>query len=491
MGLTYRLHMAVAVLALAAPPLLAQPYALTVIVEGQGTVEVDPNGATYPSGTVVDLTALPDPGWRLVRWEGDPNITMSDLVGVWGSGPSDVFVAGSHGTIVHHDGANWSVMTAATSLGLYGLWGSGPNDVFAVGGNEFGSAYTIQHYDGSSWSQMIGGTTYTLFHVWGAGPNDVFAVGLGPGGGTILHYDGASWSDMPDLPTGLFAGVWGSGPNDVYAVGYLGRILHYDGATFSAMTSPTQELLVGVWGSGPNDVFAVGTAGTILHYDGNGATWSSMANGSEIDLHNIWGTGPNDAFAVGTAGTILHYDGATWSASDSGTTTDLFGVWGTGRDDVYVAGYDGTIRHYDGTTWSWPTISTDPNVQIVMNADKQVTAVFAQSAVLTVSIKKQDYGAVIVDPCAPGYEYACGTELTLTAVPNSGKVFKKWEIDDPCHPGDANHIVVDSNNPIAIVMSGDREVKAFFKCGGGTELMQPVLTVALLGIHRLRRRRSP
>jgi alpha-tubulin suppressor-like RCC1 family protein len=44
---------------------------LTLETEGQGSVAVDPDLMFYAVGTTVTLTALPAPGYRFVRWEGD------------------------------------------------------------------------------------------------------------------------------------------------------------------------------------------------------------------------------------------------------------------------------------------------------------------------------------------------------------------------------------------------------------------------------------
>lgn len=46
-------------------------YALSVGVAGSGTVSLDPPGSAYEAGTLVTLTAVPDPGWRFDSWSGD------------------------------------------------------------------------------------------------------------------------------------------------------------------------------------------------------------------------------------------------------------------------------------------------------------------------------------------------------------------------------------------------------------------------------------
>jgi hypothetical protein len=49
---------------------------LTVTMEGQGGVELDPPDGSYECGTSVTLTATPDADWQFVRWERD--LTGSD-----------------------------------------------------------------------------------------------------------------------------------------------------------------------------------------------------------------------------------------------------------------------------------------------------------------------------------------------------------------------------------------------------------------------------
>jgi len=43
-------------------------YTLDVSTAGSGTVDLDPVGPTYPSGTQVTLTATPASGWAFAGW---------------------------------------------------------------------------------------------------------------------------------------------------------------------------------------------------------------------------------------------------------------------------------------------------------------------------------------------------------------------------------------------------------------------------------------
>ena len=91
------------------------------------------------------------------------------------------------------------------------------------------------------------------------------------------------------------------------------------------------------------------------------------------------------------------------------------------------------------------------------------------------------------DPCAAAYP--AGTAVTLTAQPAESRSFGHWNIYDPNHPGDANYAVTDSNATITIDMTTARQVAASFTCGSGPLLGSAAMTLGLLGVVALRRRR--
>ena len=62
---------------------------LTITVNGNGTVNTDPNMAQYPRGTPVELTAIPDSGWVFSHWGGN----------LWGSQNPDTIVMNDHKNI--------------------------------------------------------------------------------------------------------------------------------------------------------------------------------------------------------------------------------------------------------------------------------------------------------------------------------------------------------------------------------------------------------
>jgi hypothetical protein len=148
---------------------------------------------------------------------GNPSITMRDI---WGSASDDIFAVGDAGTILHFDGAKWSIMTTNTSAKLHGVGGSSATDVFAVG-----EGGIILHYDGTKWSIMTSPTVNQLRAVWAYSENDVFAAG---DYGVVLHNDGTAW-EASTVGINNIYGVWGTSGSDVFAVADKGVIFHYDG----------------------------------------------------------------------------------------------------------------------------------------------------------------------------------------------------------------------------------------------------------------------
>ena len=118
------------------------------------------SSATTPTQTV-DYSST---SWQLSQPQ------TNTLLGIWGIAENDVFAVGDKGTILHYDGATWSVMESGTTVDLRGVWGTSATNVYAVG-YEGG---TILHYDGLEWSTINSGTTNTLYNIWGSTASDIF-----------------------------------------------------------------------------------------------------------------------------------------------------------------------------------------------------------------------------------------------------------------------------------------------------------------------------
>ncbi len=96
---------------------------------------------------------------------------------------------------------------------------------------------------------------------------------------------------------------------------------------------------------------------------------------------------------------------------------------------------------------------------------------------LALTVVNPTCGTVTIEPNDPNSEpfhYPLGTNVTLTATPTSGNIFKWWTIYDPNYPGDGNHARLDANTPITITMDTDRAVDAYFDFSSGVAPMLPL-----------------
>ncbi len=169
----------------------------------------------------------------------------------------------------------------------------------------------------------------------------------------------------------------------------------------------------------------------------------------------------------------MPYSAPVWTSS---TLSDQGGGLYVGQVAIPPAGWRAFFVEL-----TYPSGGTEP-----FKFTTQVRVV-PEPATLKLGVVNSGMGRVVeVDPNFPRY-FEPNTPVILTAEPESGKAFKEWRLYDPNHPGDANYVVTDSNNPLTIVMSGDREVEAVFTCGSSLLAILPV-GFAVLGLLVLARR---
>lgn len=97
--------------------------------------------------------------------------------------------------------------------------------------------------------------------------------------------------------------------------------------------------------------------------------------------------------------------------------------------------------------WEGAVSGTTEPADVIMDGNKQVTAVFIEQFELTINI--QGSGTVAADP--PNGPYDNGTDVTLTATPEPGWFLDRWEED-----------VTGSANPAIVHMDADKMVTAVF-----------------------------
>lgn len=282
-------------------------------------------------------------------WTIDHLTTDGALLGVWGSGPDDVWAVGgdADGPLVLHDnGSGWARVAVPGGGRLANIYGFTGGDVYAVGERGL-----LLHHDGQQWSQIDTGTDVTLFGLWGASADDVWVVGgdlLGPSGSAVVlrgaHGVFTRVADIPRalLPSVLFK-VHGFGADNVMMVGSSG-VLTFDGTTWRKDAVPSSGLLRAVWGRGPDDVYSVGgtAAAEVIHYDGR--AWrmaSEVATGT--GLTGVFTSPGEPTIAVGSSSYVFEIapSGELAQATlPELSGMHLHGVWGDGEGTTYVVGGD-------------------------------------------------------------------------------------------------------------------------------------------------------
>jgi len=225
---------------------------------------------------------------------------------VWAAGPGDAYAVGS--AIHHFDGVSWSeVWSGGPSAYLDAVWGSGPTDIWVSG-----SDGRLVHGDGTVWAERTSGTFAQLVSIHGTGPRDVFIVGRAPGfDAVILHFNGSSWRTIPAGVSEYMGGVWAAAAGDAYIVADDGTALRCDGTTVAPWTSPSGfHNLECIWGSSASRIFVGDNFGVLYRW--NGTAWSAEPTGTAQDIWSIWGSGPYNVFAVGADGLVLHRCGTGW-----------------------------------------------------------------------------------------------------------------------------------------------------------------------------------
>jgi hypothetical protein len=280
-----------------------------------------------PSGIVwTGTSSNPTQNWIDCSPEG-----TNDWHGVFGLSDSEVYVAGTGGTVLSSTGScDWTPHgTGFATVNLKDIWGT------SVGSDRV---------------------------VWAVGNR----IPEPPGTGTILKYEGGVWEDVDEDGLFNFAAVWGSGPDDVYAAGTgvatdFPNTKHWDGSTFSTLTISWSgtDPVAALSGTEDSDIWAVlrQTPGSVFRSQGSG--WQDQtALFMNKPLHDVWARGGDSShavYAVGADGAIYHFDPATgWAdVSVPGESRDFYGVWVSPSGEVIVVGEDQVIYQGQVSDTNW------------------------------------------------------------------------------------------------------------------------------------------
>ena len=191
---------------------------------------------------------------------------QTTLFGLWGTSSSNLWAVGVRvdtagavfPTLWQVENGRWidrsaTLPSTVSSVRLFKVWGTDPTNVWVVGENG-----TLLHFDGSRWAAVASGTTARLLTVNGAGALAV-AVG-GRGTAVVLENSGSGWLDVSPDAAPAMNGVFVVDADNAIAVGISGAVLRRrDGAwRADAEQVPTFLDLHSVWVDAEGGTWAVG-----------------------------------------------------------------------------------------------------------------------------------------------------------------------------------------------------------------------------------------
>lgn len=219
-----------------------------------------PAGQSSPNAIAVgDVVWIAGALGKVTRFDGSgfsaaPSTgTTKPFYGAWAQGAAAFVVGDSY--IMRWNGSGWTSEYNNPATNLYGIGGPSPTDLWAVG-----LTGTMLHRGANgAWSAVTSMTSARLTAVWSL-EGHVVAVGRD---GTILRYDGTTWHNESQPGYGNLTAVGGTGPNDLWITGEFGTLLRNTGSGWSAYVASTSNTLTGILAL-DGHVWLAGRSGTIL-----------------------------------------------------------------------------------------------------------------------------------------------------------------------------------------------------------------------------------
>jgi len=466
-------------------------YALTVVVQGQGSV--DPNGGTYDEGTELTLTATPADGWHFVEWSGDltgsanpASVAMDgdkNITAVFEEDPSEQYALT---VVVQGQGSvdpNGGTYDEGTRIPLAATPAEGWHFVEWLG-DLTGSANPAS-------VAMDGDKTITA--VFEQDPPIQYTLSTAVQGQGSVDPNGGAYEEGSQLTlTATPADGW-------HFVQWLGDLT--GSANPGPLTMDADKTITAVFQENPPGQYAL-----TLIVEGQGSVDPNSGTYDEGTELTLTATAADGWHFVEWLGDLTGSANPASVAMDADKTiTAVFeqdppiqytlstAVQGQGSVDpnggTYEEGSGLTLTATPADGWHFVqwlgdlTGSANPG-PLTMDADKTVTAVFQENPPGQCALTLIVQGEGSVDP--NGGTYDEGTELILTATPARGWRFVEWQGD---MPGPAN--------PARLRMNADKTITAVFVEDGSDGLgcwaMQGVLSlpfVGLLWVMLGRRRRA-
>ena len=385
-------------------------YTLTVNIEGQGSVTVDPDQPTYIYGDVVALHAEPAVGWYFDHWVGD----VADP-----NSPDTTITMDGHKTVT-------AVFLPYEYTLTINIVGEGSVQVFPE--------QETYHY----------GDTVQLTAI----PADCYK---------FVGWDGAV--------TGLDNPVELTITGDTAVTATFEKIVY----TLNVNVDPEDAGMVEV---SPDDLDP-DTPG-YQFYCGTEVTLTAQAPIGGCYYFDHWSGGVSDGDATvsfvitSDMDVTAHFEKFTYTLTvdidpETGGEVLVNGEAPPSYPFTYTfeCGEEVTLQAvpagcYEFAGWSGDAEGTDATVTVYMNGPKTVVADF-ELLYYTLTVNVEGEGDVAVNGEVPAaypaeISFPCGTEVTLEALPASGWEFQEWQGD-----------LTGTASEATLLIDGDKSVTAVFR----------------------------
>lgn len=94
-------------------------------------------------------------------------------------------------------GGTWALLESGTQQDLTAVWGVSGSEVWAAG-----TSGTLLFYNGSTWQSRISGTTLHFKTISGTSSSNIFATAERNTSAALRHFDGTAWAEVPYSLTG-------------------------------------------------------------------------------------------------------------------------------------------------------------------------------------------------------------------------------------------------------------------------------------------------
>ncbi|MBI3182333.1 MAG: hypothetical protein HYZ28_09340 [Myxococcales bacterium] len=275
-----------------------------------------------------------------ICWE-NPLPQGNPLLAVWSDSPSDTWVAGLGGTLMHWDGGGWADHRVSGGVGLRGLWGDGAGRVWLVGEQGL-----LRRWNGSGWEDLPA-PNRTFHDIRANGPAELWVAG-----DEYVHWgDGTSWNEAR-FDAGYFLKVW---PADAgaYLADDVGRMFHFDSSA-RQFTSIAHDggAIWDIWGDGER-LWVAGDSRLVGEWTGVSWAWERWTSGTEA-YRAIWGDGSGNLWLAGEGGNLLRLDGGggpSWPPEPPYPPT-LLDLEGSDQDNLWAVGTAGTVLQRSDGGWA-------------------------------------------------------------------------------------------------------------------------------------------